>query len=165
MPAPFQLIWSDVSNNVLTSTWFPIAFPATTSKPQQLQVKSNASALLTFETLTGVKLFLTGDLDDVNTVQNIWTSFGDVNKPELNGGVEISFDFGRTYTRFDSTHGLESDPSTWIALPVESVGTQGAAETIGAFDSAHFVVRYIIPPGATQYKKLDVRLALDFDII
>lgn len=165
VPAPFQLVWSDVSNNILTSQWFPIAFPATTSQPRQLQVRSNAAALQTFETLTGVKFYLTGDPTDVNTVQNIWPSLGGVDKPELNGGIEISFDFGRTYIRLDLTHGLESDPSTWIDLPVEAVGTQGAAKTLGAFDTAHLIVRYIVPPGAIQFKQLDIRLALDFDII
>lgn len=165
MSTPFQLVWSDVSNNILTQKWFPISFPATTSIPQQLQVRSNASTLQTFETLTGVKFFLTGDPTDVDTVQNIWPNLGDINKPELNGGVEISFDFGRTYTRFDQTHGLESSPATWISLPVEAVGTQGAFETLGAFDTAHLIVRYVIPPGAIQFKSLDIRLALDFDII
>lgn len=165
MSVPFQLVWSDVSNNILTAQWFPIGFPATVSVPEQLQVRSNATALQTFETLTGVKFFLTGDPTDVDTVQNIWPSLGGSNKPELNGGLDISFDFGRTYTRFDSTHGVENSPSTWIALPVEAVGTQGTEQTLGAFDTAHLILRYTIPPGAVQFKLLDIRLALDFDII
>lgn len=163
--APFQIVWSDVSNNILTQQWFPIGFPGTVSPPQQLQVRSNAADLQTFETLTGVKFYLTGDPDDVNAVQNIWPTLGGANKPELNGGFEISFDFGRTYTRFNQETGLQSDPSTWIPMPVEAVGTQGSAETLGAFDTAHLIVRYIIPPGAVQFQKLDIRLALDFDII
>lgn len=165
MPAPFQLVWSDVSNNVLNGASFPIGFPGTTSVPQQLQVKSNAAALQTFETLTNVKLFLTGDADDINIVQNIWPTLGGNTRPELNGGVEISFDFGRTYTRFDATHGAEADISTWIQLPVEAVGSAGAAQTLGAFDVAHLILRYVIPPGATQFEKLNISLALDFDII
>ncbi len=165
MSVPFQLVWSDVSNNILTQQWFPIGFPATTSQPQQLQVRSNAAALSTFETLTGVTFFLTGDPIDVDTVQNIWPTLGGLTKPELNGGLDISFDFGRTYIRFDSTHGVEGIPNTWIPMPIEAVGSQGAAETLGAFDTAHLIVRYVIPPGAIQYKQLDIRLALDFDII
>lgn len=166
MPTPpFQLVWTDVSNNVMTQSWFPIGFPGTSSKPQQLQLRSNAAALQTFETLIGVKFFLTGDIDDLNIVQNIWPTLGGASRPELNGGVEISFDFGRTFTRFDAITGVEGDSSTWVSLPVEAVGSAGATETLGAFDTAHLIVRYVIPPGADQYQVFDIRLALDFDII
>jgi hypothetical protein len=165
MSVPFQLLWTDASNNVLPIDWFPISFPGTVSSPIQVQVRSNAGALQTYETLTNVKFFLTGDPDDVNTVQNIWPFLGSVSKPELNGGYEISFDFGRTYTRFSTTMGLETDPSTWIPLPVEAVGSQGTDQTLGAFDTAHLIVRVVVPPGATQFKALDIRLGLDFDII
>lgn len=165
MSTPFQLIWSDVSNNILTTQAFPIGFPGTVSIPHLLQVRSNAAALQTFETLTGVRFFLTGDPNDINTVQNIWPSLGGPSKPELNGGVDISFDFGQTYIRFDATNGVENEPSTWILLPIEAVGAQGAAQTLGAFDTAHLILRYIVPPGAAQFKKLDVRLAMDFDIL
>ncbi len=163
--APFQLIWTDESNNVLTEQAFPIGFPGTTSVPEQLQVHTNAATLQTYETLTGVKFFLTGDADDLNIIQNIWPSLGGSTRPELNGGLDISFDFGQTYTRFDSTHGLETDPSSWIPLPAEAVGAQGTDETLDAFSTAHFILRYVIPPGATQFEKFDIRLALDFDII
>ncbi|HVI40920.1 MAG TPA: hypothetical protein VM577_09690, partial [Anaerovoracaceae bacterium] len=157
--------WKDVSNNVLEQAWFPIGFPNTTSKPQQLQVSSNAASLQTFETLTDVKLFLTGNTDDLQVVQSVWPNLGGPTRPELNGGYEISFDFGRTFIRFDTSHGLESDPLTWIPLPVEAVGVQGRAGTLGAFDAAHLIVRVIVPPGAVDYRKLDVKLAMDFDII
>jgi hypothetical protein len=165
MSVPFQIVWSDVSNNILTTQSFPIGFPGTVSTPEQLQVRSNAATLGTYETLTGVKFYLTGDPDDINTVQNVWPTLGGTSKPELNGGVDISFDFGRTYTRFDTTHGYEADPGTFIPLPIQAVGSQGTAETLGAFDTAHLIIRYTIPPGATQFKKLDIRLAMDFDII
>lgn len=165
MGTPFKLIWTDVSNNILSECWFPISFPGITNAPQQVRVRSNAIDLKTFETLTGVKLFLTGNSDDINAVQNVWPILGNYDKPELNGGIDISFDFGRTYIRFDSTHGVESNPSTWLSLPAEAIGTQGAFETLGAFDIAHFILRYIIPPGAKQYRKLDIRLGMDFDII
>jgi hypothetical protein len=165
MPTPFKLIWSDISNNVLSAGFFPVAFPGIVNQPQQLQVKSNAAELQTYNTLIHVKLFITGDPGDVNIVQNIWPTLGGPTKPELNGGVDISFDFGRTYIRFDPNHGVESKPNTWIPLPVEAVGTTGADQTIGAFDVAHLIIRYIIPPVANQYKKLNIQLALDFDIL
>jgi hypothetical protein len=165
MSIPFQLIWSDVSNNILTKTWFPIGFPGTSSTPIQLQVRSNAADIGTFETLTGVKFYLTGNAVDVSTVQTIWPSIGGTDRPELNGGLDISFDFGRSYTRFDVNNGLQSNPNTWISLPAEAVGLQGADGTLGAFDTAHLLIRIVVPPGAIQFKKLDIRLALDFDII
>jgi hypothetical protein len=165
MSIPFQIVWSDVSNNILTAEAFPINFPGQSTTPAQLQVRSNAVTLQTYETLVGVKFFLTGDPDDINIVQNIWTTIGGSTRPELNGGVDISFDFGQTYIRFDITHGLESAPSTWIPLPAEAVGAQGADQTLGAFDTAHIIIRYVIPPGATQYEKFDIRLGIDFDIL
>lgn len=162
---PFQLIWSDVSNNVLTSSFFPVSFPGTSSPPLQLQVRSNAIDLGTFETLTGVKFYLTGNASDINIVQNIWTTLGSSTRPELNGGVDISFDFGTTFTRFDINNGVQSNPSTWISLPAEAVGQQGSDNTLGPFDTAHLLIRIVVPPGATQFKKLDIKLALGFDII
>lgn len=162
---PFSIIWTDVSGNVLPSASFPIAFPGTHSPPQQLQVSSNATALQTFETLIGVRFFLTGDANDVNIVQNLWPSMGGPSQPHLNGGYDVSFDFGSSYVRFDSTNGVEANPTSWIPLPVEAVGAQGIAQTLGAFDVAHLIIRVIIPPGAIQYKKLDIRLGIDFDII
>lgn len=165
MSAPFQLVWTDEFNVPLSAESFAISFPGNVSEARQIQVQSNAAALQTFETLINVKFFLTGDPNDVNIVQNIWPNLGGITNPQLNGGVDISFNFGQSFIRFDSTHGSEADPTTWIPLPVEAVGSQGAAETLGAFDTAHMIVRYVIPPGATQFKKLKVRLSLGFDII
>lgn len=172
MTLPFQIIWSDESRNEIKGPslpngliWLPIGFPSTTSPIQSLQIRSNAQDLQTYEILSNVKFFLTGDPGDVNIVQNIWTSYGDVNKPELNGGFELSFDFGRTYIRFNPTIGVESKPDTWILLPTSAVGSQGIEGILGAFDIAHVIVRYIIPPGATQFKTLDVHLGIDFDVI
>jgi len=165
MSTPFEIIWTDVSNNVLGVSWFPIGYPATISMPQQLQAHTNAATLQTFETLENVKFFLTGDPDSVDIVQNIWPTLGGSSRPDLNGGYDISFDYGRTYIRFDSTHGVEGSPATWISLPAEAVGAQGADGTLGAFDTAHFIVRVVIPPGADQYGELNISLGIDFDII
>lgn len=163
--APFQLLWTDEFNNPIAQGIVPISFPATSTPALQLQVATNAAALGTFEKLTNVSFFITGTASDVNTVQNIWTTLGGTTNSQVNGGLDISFDFGQTFTRFDATHGVEAKPATWIPLPVEAVGAQGAAGTIGAFDIAHFIVRYVIPPGAIQFGKLDIRLSLGFDII
>jgi hypothetical protein len=165
MSTPFSLIWSDVSNNVLTKSWFPIGFPGTNSPPLQLQVGTNTTSLSTFNTLIDVAFYLTGDITDIDTIQNEWPTLGGSTRPELSGGLDISFDFGSTYIRFDSTHGVESDPTTWITLPAEAVGIQGADGILGAFDLAHLLVRVVVPPNVTEFKKFDIRLALGFDII
>lgn len=162
---PFSLIWSNSSGVPITSAGFPVGFPGTISTAQILEVASNAIALQTYESLVGVGFFLVGDANDINTVQNIWPTLGGTTQPQLNGGIDISFDGGQTYTRFDSTHGVQGTPSTWIYLPAVSVGAQGTAETIGAFDTAHFIVRYVIPPGATQFGILNISLGLGFDIL
>jgi hypothetical protein len=165
MSTPFQIIWSDEFNNVLTSESFAICFPGVTSQAKNIQVTTNATTLQTFETLVDVAFFLTGDTNDINTVQNIWPTLGGSSNLQFNGGIDISFDGGQTFTRFDSTHGVKATPSTWIPLPSEAIGLGAIDQTLGAFDTAHFIVRYIIPPGATQFGKLNISLSLGFDII
>jgi hypothetical protein len=162
---PFQLLWSNSSNSPISSAGFPVGFPGTTSVAQALEVASNALVLKTYESLTGVGFFLVGDTDDINTVQYVWPTIGGTNQPELNGGVDISFDLGQTYTRFDPNNGVQSDSSTWISLPVSAIGSQGTAGTIGAFDTAHFIIRYVIPPSANQYGVLNISLGMGFDIL
>lgn len=172
MPIPFQIIWSDESGNELKGpdipnglVWLPVGFPGTTSSIQSLQIRSNAQELQTFEILSNVKFFLTGNPTDVDIIQNIWPNYGDETKPELNGGFEISFDFGRTYIRFNSFVGVESNPDTWVLLPVTAVGSQGVNGILGAFDIARISVRYVIPPGVTQFQPFNASLGIDFDII
>ena len=165
MSVPFQIIWSDEFNNILTSDSFGICFPATTSQAQQIQMASNSLALQTFETLINVSFFLTGDTNDVNTVQNIWPTIADSSNAQLNGGAEISFDSGQTFIRFDATHGNKSKPATWIPLPAEAIGFGAVDQTLGSFDKAHIIYRYVIPPGASQFGKLNVVLSAGFDII
>lgn len=172
MPTPFQIIWSDNSGNEIRgpnipngAVWLPIGFPTTTSQIQSLQFRSNAQDLQTYEVLSNVNFYLTGNPNDVNTVQNIWTNYGGPTKPELNGGFEISFDFGRTYIRFNSNIGVESNPATWILLPTEAVGAQGIVGILGPFDIGRVIVRYIIPPAADQYQTFNISLGIDFDVI
>jgi hypothetical protein len=163
--APFSLLWQNNSGEAMPTAGFPVGFPGTTSIAQILQVSSNALALQTFESLVGVGFFLVGDAEDVNTVQYVWPALGGVSEPQLNGGLDISFDNGQTYTRFDSTNGVQANPATWISLPVTAVGSQGVAEVISAFDVAHFIIRFVIPPGATQYGVLNLSLGMGFDVI
>lgn len=165
MAAPFQIIWLDGSGNPLPAAVFPIAFPGTTTPPQLVQMRSNAANLQTYETLEGVSFFLAGDPDDLNTVQNIWPTMGNASQSGLNGGYEISFDSGRTFVRFDATHGVRANQSTWISLPAEAIGSQGIDGVLGAFDTAHLIVRAVVPPGAIQFQSFSIQLGAGFDVV
>jgi hypothetical protein len=169
----FYLVWKEGTTTLkgFSSTWldnptvFPINFPGYTTPAKTLTLASSAKDNASFETLQSVKLYLTGDPTDIQTVQIIWPTLGGTSKPQLNGGLEISFDFGRTYTRFDSTHGLESNSTTWLTLPKSAIGLSGLDGTLGPFDQAQIMTRYVIPPGATTFKVFDIRLAIDCDIV
>lgn len=144
---------------------YPIGFPAITTDAQAITLRSSARDTHTFENLTNLKLYLTGS--DVSVVQESWPYLGDAftpARPELNGGFQISFDGGRNYITFDKQHGYEQDPSTWIQVPGIAIGLNGADGVLGAFDDAHFLVRYKIPSLAATFKVLDLQLIPDFDI-
>lgn len=169
----FYLIWQyndQVIRGRADDAWvdgaltFPVTFPGRFSEAKKVTLRSSARDSNTLETLTNVKLFLTGDPDDINIVQQDWPTV-DITHPELNGGLEISFDDGRTYTRFSATAGLQSNSATWITLPAEAVGLNGLDGQLGPFDQAHMLLRYKIPPGADQFRIFDVRLGASFDIV
>jgi hypothetical protein len=175
MANPFYLIWqegSTVLEGYSNGDWidgqltFPIVFPGVTTPAQALSLSSSASTNLTFETLINVAFYLTGS--DAPVVQDEWPYLTDAYgnaTPAVTGGVEISFDNGLTWNRFSNTVGLASTPSTWLALPQEAVGSVGTAGQIGAFDTAHMLVRYVIPPSVTLTKILDVQLQVDCDVV
>lgn len=165
MADPFIIVWLDGSGNPLPAAVFPIGFPGTTTPAQLVQMRTNAVHLQTYETLEGIAFFLVGDATDINIVQNIWPTLGSASQSGLNGGYEMSFDNGRTYIRFDATHGVQSDSTTWIQLPKEAIGSQGIDGVLGAFDTAHLIVRAVVPPGATQYQSFNIQLGLGFDVI
>ena len=175
MASPFYLIWKQ-GLNILRgyegSQWidgqltFPIIYPGMTTAAQAITLSSSAAFNQTFETMTDVAFYLTGT--DVPTVQGQWPyltdSLGQVT-PESTGGFEISFDGGTIWTRFSNTVGLLTLPATWIALPQVAVGFAGSAGQIGAFDMAHLLVRYVIPPSVTLTRILDIQLAVDCDVV
>lgn len=133
-----------------------ISFPNNETIPINVRMASSAHDLQTFDTFRNVKLYLTGDPDQINTVQTVWPSQG--------GGLFISYDGGRSYTVFSPTYGLESDPSTWVLLPAKSIGLGGQDGILGPFDSANFVLKYVIPEQATQFQIYDIALTADFDV-
>lgn len=171
----FYIIWSksgsvlrgyDAGAEVDGSAIYPVAFPGTYSETEAITMATSAGAARTLESLTNLKLFLTGS--DVNPVQTVWPELGSQftpPRPDYNGGFEISFDQGRNYTRFDSTHGLASDPSTWITVPAISIGEGAVDGKLGPFDRATFYVRFRIPPAVDNFKLLDIQLAAGFDIV
>jgi hypothetical protein len=175
MVTPFYLIWQRddlLLRGRTNQTWvdgqatFPISFPGRKTEALPLTLRSSARDSHTFETLKSVQFYLTGT--DVPIVQEEWPTLGDAFtpvRPELSGGFEVSFDRGRSWTRFSSTVGHASDPATWVSLPALAVGLNGVTGQLGPFDQAHLLVRYVIPPQAADFKIFDIQLAVDFDIV
>lgn len=164
MNPSFYLNWQTGPNTLIgiendifveNSAVHGISFPNKNTDPLPISLSSNARQLQTFDTLTNVKLYLVGDPDQINTLQVIW--------PSLGGGLQISFDGGRTYNTFSTTYGYQTNSSTWILLPAESIGLNGIDGILGAFDSANFLLKYSIPEQATQYQIYNISLTADWD--
>jgi len=164
MANPFEILWSDGSGNPITNAWFPVGFPGTSSEAKGIQMTTNAISLQTFESLQDVQLFLTGDADSLEIVQNQWPVISSTNTG-LNGGYDISFDNGQTYTRFTPTAGLVSNPSTWITVPATAIGSGAIDGQLSAFDTAHFLLRVVVPPSATNFQVFNVVLSANFNIL
>lgn len=133
-----------------------ISFPNNSTVPLNVMMASSARDLGTFDTLINVKLYLTGDPDEINTVQNIW--------PNQGGGLFISYDGGKTYTVFSSTYGYKTTPSTWVPLPAACLGLGGVEGILSPFSSANLVLKFVIPEQATQYQIYDIQITADFDV-
>lgn len=173
--SPSYFVWSQNGTLVrgrANGAWvdgnlvFSIAFPGNPSDTDTITLQSSSSSEGTLETFRNVKLYLTGDPADIAVVQGLWPYLGDAYAPprdEMNGGFEISFD-GSNFIRFSKEIGYESDPSTWITVPALSIGQNGQDGVLGAYDTAQFYVRYMIPSVATVYKTLNIQLAADADI-
>ncbi len=149
---------------------FPVSHPGRYSDTKIITLRSSARDQGTLDVLTSVKLYLTGSSEDLEQIIEVWPFISET-KPELNGGFEISFDEGRTYTRFQyvsggsSNVGYEGDSTTWLTLPSEAIGLNGITGQLGPFDRAKMYVRFKIPPQATNYNLLDIKLAVDCDVI
>lgn len=175
--ASLYLIWqkngvtlTGQSNSVLVNNnlVFNINYPNHVTEANTLTVMSSAQVNKTYNNLTNVKMYLTGDPLSLQIIQELWPTLGNGFNPprvNLNGGFEISFDGGRNYTRFDMNTGYKKESATWITLPGLSMGSGGQDGILGAFNIATLIVRFTIPPGAVEYQKLSIGLALDFDII
>jgi len=200
MTAPFNLLWSQngtvIHGGAVTgSLVFPVMFPGVTSQVQQITLSSSALTNGTFDILSGVKFYLTGDPTDLNTVQGFtppgivpedgwpvgWPNLGNVStvaRPELDGGLQISFDglhwdppLGATFSAVQAAApgsvgvGDQNDPTTWLLLPASAIGLNGADGILGPYDIATLYLRYVIPNSVTDYQLFDISLAIDADVV
>ena len=110
------------------------------------------------QTYANVKFYLTGD--SATEVQQVW--------PVLGGGYEISFDQGANWTRFDLTHGLQSDPSSWIPLKGCAVADGASDGQLGPFppyNQALLQLRLRVPNDASRFGVYNLSLGIDLDIL
>lgn len=166
--ASLDLVWTHNGQVLTGPIFFAINYPGHTTESIVLKVGTNAQATKTFNTLRDVKIYLTGDVSSVQLVQQIWPLLGESfspARPDINGGLDISFDNGQTYTRFNPIIGNETLSSTWITLPAEAIGLDGSDGTITPFDTATMLIRLVIPPVSIDYKKLSLSIGLDFDVL
>lgn len=173
------LIWSQNGSVLKNDTQakslaFPVSYPSATSDALTVTLSSSAITDNNFATLSNVRLFLQGEADQLNTLLNVWPTYGSSMtppRPELDGGIEISFDGGQTFTRLglDPETGLRfgdpADASTWILLPQAAVTPGSADGVLGAIDTATITVRYRIPSLADQFQIFNVRLEAAFDVV
>src|SRR5208282_821354 len=131
-----------------------ITFPTQATLPINVRMSSSSHDLGVFDTFRNIKLYLTGDANQIAIIQGLW--------PVQGGGLFISYDGGKTYKVFSTTYGYESDPTTWVLLPAVAVGLGGHDGILGPFDSANLVLKYVIPEQATQYDIYNVSLTADF---
>ena len=143
---------------------YPINYPGGITPPQSVSLQSSSLANNQNYVLQNIYLYLTGE--DANTVQTVWPYLGNTSipvRPELSGGFEISFD-GISWTRFNSSIGVQNNRETWLLLSSESTGN-GVDGQLGPLDVANIMLRYVIPPGITLYKVLDVSLGINFEVV
>jgi hypothetical protein len=157
----YQLIWTANGIPATPEVYFNVSFPATTSTYITLIVSSPASTNNTTETLENVCFFLDGV--DAGLIQS-WTTLSST-QTTLNGGAQISFDSGNTWTTFNSSNGLKSDNSTWIPLPGTAISSIAQNGVLAPYDSGTILLRLVIPPSFSDYGVLSFLLGVDFDIV
>ena len=192
MSMPFNLLWkqnglvirgyqngADVNGPLV----FPVGFPTKTSGPLNITLQSSAQANNTLDILSNVKLYLTGNSEDLGIIQGMgqsstlgWPNLGfafDPPRSWMNGGLQISFD-GINWTTFSSVQsnapgsvgvGDQTDPTTWLLIPAIAMGVSGTDGTIGPFDIANIYLQYVVPSTANNYEIPIIYLTVDADIV
>lgn len=183
----FNLIWKESGNLVRQAgkddqlVWAPSA-PGVIGEPRIIEV--SASGLNISERLEKVRLYVTGNPADVNTVMSVWPFLGrqpgQPRRDELNGGLEVSFDGGRTWQRFKYAAGnsdpdypnygyeadaLGTDPARWATLPSVAIGLTASDGVLRNFDTGRFLLRWKIPAGANQFHIFAVTVEAAYDIV
>jgi hypothetical protein len=156
----FSLQWfqnGTISNN---SIYFNVSYPNRTSDVLTVSFQSPANNLGTQEILTGTSLYLDGE---AASLLLSWTTIS--NKANLNGGLQVSFDLGETWTTFSPTAGNKANKSTWILLPASAIGSLGVAGILNPYDSATISLRVVVPPSFSNYGVLNFNIGVDFDVI
>jgi len=181
MSIPFSLLWYQngtlLHGGVVSHPLvYPAMFPGKTSPVQAITLTSSAQINGSFDILTGVKFYLTGDPDDLALIQGTWPNLGFAYNPpraETNGGLQISFD-GNNWNTFaiadpdiPASIGLgdKDHAATWLELPAEAVGINGTDGVLGPFDVATLYLRYVIPESELEYRVFNINLAVDCDIV
>ena len=111
---PFDLVWTQngsiihgLNAGVFNpgSLVFPVSFPGNITDPLTVTLESSALMNGTFDILSNVRFYLTGDPSDLSIVQASWPALGNSftpPQPQMSGGLEICFD-GITWIRFVTT--------------------------------------------------------------
>jgi hypothetical protein len=158
---PYQVIWTLNGVVVPTQAYMSVGFPSLVSGPVTLTVASPAGINNTKEILTNIQFFLDGP--DADLLQS-WTTINSI-KTTLNGGVEISFDGGLTWSRFNATTGLKSNKATWVQLPGAAISEIATDGTLTPNDSGTILLRLVIPPSFSDYRVISFLIGTDFDVV
>jgi hypothetical protein len=150
-----------------------IAYPNSVTATQEILLRSSASLQASDEVLANIRLYLTGDPEVVEMLQQQW--------PAAGGGLDISFDDGANWFRFqqlgadpfdpdDPTRradwvGVEGQPQSWVGLLGSAVSAIAPDGQLGSLDTARVLFRLTVPAGAATFNLHRVRLGADFDVL
>lgn len=158
-----SLSWTSDSTLVSNRLYLPVTTPASSPKPVNLSFYVQSDPGQT-DNLANVRFYLDGDPGTLEAVQTTWPAIS-TTQTALNGGLDISFDGGRTYTRFSTTYGYKQDPATWPLLPASATSFSSQDGVLDAFDAANLTLRLVVPPSATEFGTLDLSLGTLFDVV
>ena len=140
---------------------FEVTTPGTLTEPITLVFYTDGD--IPVSNLINIKLYLNGDPTSLDILTNQWP-YIQLDRPDLNGGLEISTDQGRTFTRFNQTYGYLSNPTTWITLPATATAYSTEDGVLSSIDTGTIQLRLVIPPGATQFMKFNFNIEVDCDV-
>lgn len=158
MEQPLHILWT-YNGRVLhgldlaDATWkddtfnFGVGFPDKITEARELQLQSSARRRRSYDILTGVELYLTGDPQLLSMITELW--------PALGCGIDLSQDGGATFQLIRGR----------VPLLASAVGMDAQDGELGPFDTARLVMRARIPGSYQEYGRLKFGLAIDCDVI